>query len=268
MGLISSSLPDCCCNPLGMIDNTLEKMIYFPPKVNPTIYRSILNTSRSTLIDLTSNSGHTISTIHIKPTHNNLPTKCILFSHGNGSDIYHMFQYLTQLSDRLDVAVIAYDYVGYGLSEQITPSEKLCYESLETVMEYLLNLKIDSSNIYLVGQSLGTGVVIDYLSKNNWKNPCILISPYKSICRVVANTSFVTPFDKFESNKKIKRISCPIKIFHGDSDGLINISHGIELYNNLLNKSLEPVWFEKIGHNDILECMTNEHYLDALEYKF
>ena len=195
------------------------------------------------------------------------PSKYIVWSHGNGTDIYDMYLYFTKLCDELNVCVIAYDYVGYGLSENIRPTEKLCYESLETVMKYLLcELKINALDIYLVGHSLGTGVAIDYMSKNNWKTPSILISPYKSICRVVVNTSCVTPIDKFESNKKLSKIDCPIKIFHGESDELIHISHAVDLYDNLKDKSLSPVWFTGVGHNNMLQWITKDHYTEVLEY--
>lgn len=269
MGSVCSEL--CYCNPFASIDNKIEKLIYYPPTANANLYKQSLNTKRSSLFYLESINKYKISAICINPENNNEPslppTKYIVWSHGNGTDIYDMYPYFTMLADKLNVCIIAYDYIGYGLSENIRPKEKLCYESLETVMKHLLcELKINALDIYLVGHSLGTGVVIDYMSKNDWKTPSILISPYKSICRVVANTSCVSPIDKFESNKKLSQIDCPIKIFHGESDELINISHAVDLYDNLKDKSLLPVWFTGVGHNNILQWITKEHYLEVLEY--
>ena len=178
-----------------------------------------------------------------------------------------MFEYFTYLADQLDISIFAYDYIGYGLSQNLKPREKLCYESFETVMYHLLyNLNINATDICLVGHSLGTGIVVDYISKNNWVTPCILISPYKSICRIVADTCSMRLVDKFESIQKISTINCPIKIFHGKSDKLILISHSIELYKQLKDKSLEPVWFEGIGHNDILSSITKDHYMQVLNH--
>ena len=63
--------------------------------------------------------------------------------------------------------VVAFDYQGYGLSEG-EPSESACYQDLACVVDYVNRaLLTPNRNIYLVGQSLGTGVVIDYVSKRD-----------------------------------------------------------------------------------------------------
>ena len=93
-----------------------------------------------------------------------------------------MFNYFLKVATVNNVNVVIYDYVGYGLSSKNTPTESLCYESLEVVVKYLTNvLNINMSNIYLVGQQLGTAVVIDYAWKNYWKNPIMLISSFKNV---------------------------------------------------------------------------------------
>lgn len=162
---------------------------------------------------------------------------------------------------------MGYDYIGYGLSEQKSPSEQLCYDSMEATMNYLMNeMKISPKNIFLMGQSLGTGITVDYIYKYEWSNPVILISPYKSICKVVYDTSLVSPIDKYKTLEKLKKIYCPIKIFHGDADDVININHGMTLYKNLNNKSLSPVWLKNIGHNNILDAIEKEHLMEVLNY--
>ncbi|XWV26285.1 alpha/beta hydrolase family protein [Tupanvirus soda lake] len=265
MGLSLSSLTSPCSS----IDDKIEEMIYFPPSRNTNEYHRILNTNRSKLLILTSKKGKKVSAVQIRPHHNTHPDKYIVFSHGNGCDIISMFDYCQCLSDSLNVGVILYDYIGYGVSEKERPTEEGCYESIDTVMNFLItNWQMDKKKIYLVGQSLGTGITVDYISKNDWETPVILISPYKSICRVVADTSCVTPVDKFKSQKKLKNVKCPIKIFHGNNDEVISISHGIEMYNSLKNKSLDPVWFEDTGHNNIIEKITKEHYMEVLYFEF
>jgi pimeloyl-ACP methyl ester carboxylesterase len=249
------------------IDDRIEKMIYFPPQIDQHMYFSALNTQRSKMVEYYTKSNKKVSAVYITPENNSKPEKYIVFSHGNGSDIFTMFGYLSYLSNHLCVGIFAYDYLGYGLSESIEPSEQGCYDSMDATVYYLLNnWKMDEKNIFLVGQSLGTGITVDYISKNKWNTPVILISPYKSICTVIANTSCVAPIDKFTSKKKLKNVSCPIKIFHGKSDEVINVSHGMEMYNNLKNKTLSPVWFDGIGHNNILDVITKDHFMEVLNY--
>ncbi|AGC01951.1 Alpha/beta hydrolase family protein [Acanthamoeba polyphaga moumouvirus] len=248
------------------IDDSIDEMIFMPPGYDSYVYNE-LNTEYSKLYILKTKRDHNVPMVQIRPYHNCFPKKYIVFSHGNASDIYSMFTYLRQLSNDLNVGILAYDYVGYGLSREEKPSEQKCYDSIETVINFLLDeYKLDKKNIYLVGQSLGTGIVMDYVSKNEWDTPIIIISPYKSICRVVLDTSCVRPIDKFRTINKLGDITCPVKIFHGENDQLINISHAKEIYENLFDQSFEPVWLPNTDHNDILEKITISHFREVLDY--
>lgn len=249
------------------IDKYIEKKIYYPPLIDKYYYPNTLNTYRSRMVEYLTRCKNKVSAVYIVPEKNTSPKKYIVFSHGNGSDILTMFSYLMDLSDKLDVGIFAYDYLGYGQSEKINPSEQGCYNSLEATIDYLLyRWKMDPNNIYMVGHSLGTGVVVEYISNYNWNTPVILISPFKSICKIVTNIPCIGMIDKFETQKKLKNVTCPVKIFHGYDDEVINISHAMDIYKNLKNKTFEPVWFDDVGHNDILDVITTEHYLEVLNY--
>ena len=192
--------------------------------------------------------------------------KYIVFAHGNASTIYDMRPFLIRLSNLTRTNVIAFEYPGYSCCEG-NPSEKGCYDNIRKMIEHLVLFdEIDSKNIYLVGQSLGTGIVVNFASECNWDNPIMLISPYKSIISIVLDSNSCESrnnIDMFESIDRIDNIRCPIKIIHGTKDDVINISHGQELYQRSKNK-MEPVWVE-CGHNDILERITLEHWNDFLQ---
>jgi pimeloyl-ACP methyl ester carboxylesterase len=229
-----------------------------------------LNSGKSKLITILTKNKNKISLVEIYP--NDViekPTKYLIFSHGNRGNIFLEFEYLQKLSNQLHISIIGYDYIGYGLSEKLRPTEKRCYESITAVIDYVKNIPdVDNSNIYLMGRSLGTGVVIDYVSKNEWNNPILLISPYKSIYTVFFDfpftSPFISPFDKFKSIDKLKHITCPIKIFHGTHDELINISHSITLLTNIKNKKLHPIWFYGVGHRDILSKISDKYFHEVL----
>jgi pimeloyl-ACP methyl ester carboxylesterase len=131
------------------------------------------------------------------------------------------------------------------------------------------SLKVRKENIILMGQSIGTGVVMSYAHKHNWTNPIILVSPYKSIVAVATNScSTMTQYiDKFPSLKYIKEMDCPIKIFHGIDDKLIPISHGMDLDDANPNKTFKPTWMEGVGHNGILEIIQTKDLLEVVNYK-
>ncbi|AUV58436.1 alpha/beta hydrolase [Bandra megavirus] len=249
------------------MDNSLNNMIFLPPIFDKEIYQC-LNTDRSQILELYTQDNELVPVLQIRPKNNAFPAKYIVLSHGNGSDIYTMYEWCKYLSDELDVGIISYDYVGYGLSQDNIPTEEKCYQSLEVAINYLLQeYNLDAKNICLIGQSLGTGIVIDYASKNNWEYPIMLISPYKSICRVVFDSCCITPIDKFRSSSKLHKIHCPVKIIHGMCDELINIGHGKELYYQLNNKSLDPVWIPETGHNDILDKIDIYCFKEVIYHK-
>jgi pimeloyl-ACP methyl ester carboxylesterase len=192
-----------------------------------------------------------VSVMKIRPIIDNHPNKVIIFSHGNSSNIYTKAPYLKRLSDLLCINIICYDYPSYGDTNGL-PTEKNCVECLNIVIEDTLNYY---KNIILVGQSLGTGIVIDYVSNHKWLSPILLISPYKSIPRVITDNSIADSFTSqhcYQSIDKISNAICPIKIVHGEKDTLIPMSHANDLYILVANKQFLPTFIPDTGHNDIL----------------
>jgi len=196
-------------------------------------------------------------------------TKYILFAHGNATDIIQMSEYCKSLSNVTKSNVMSFEYPGYLCSDE-KPTEKGCYENVDIIMNFMLNdARIKKENIFLVGQSLGTGIVIDYASRNDWPTPILVISPYKSIASVVIDdntscSSLRTTVDMFESLKKITKVKAPVKIIHGIADTVIGIDHGQALYEKIPVK-LPPIWIPNCGHNDILHRITSQIWEDFLK---
>lgn len=244
------------------IDTTIKSLVYVPPSdtVDSINYLSKIAGNRAFNLMY---HKLTINVLEITPSKILFNDKIIIFSHGNGSDNSHMFDYLSLLANSLGIIVVSYDYPGYGLSQGET-SEKTCNLSLAIVIWHYIN---KYTKILLVGQSLGTGIVLDYASNSLWSNPIMLISPYKSIPKVMFDFDFIESCvvnNKFSSYSKLKNIVCPVKIFHGTNDKTINISHSIDLYKNLPNKTLKPKWYNNTGHNNILEKIEISEYVNLL----
>lgn len=181
----------------------------------------------------------------------------IVFAHGNASDITHMSHYCQHLSQVAQSNVLMFEYPGY-LSSNETPCESGCYENITITVDYLVKTKsIDPKNIYLVGQSLGSGIVAHFAATNKWDTSIMLISPYKTIGSIAIDNNnsscraIRASLDMFETVHKIHKITAPIMIVHGETDEVINIEHGKTLYEKTVNK-LPPVWIPNCGHNDIL----------------
>lgn len=224
--------------------------VFHPPKVNQ--FDKNLYSNKHNYCITTSKNGNKITYFEFKPN-DNKKNKFIIWSHGDATTAFKKYEYFENLSKLINCTIIVYDYQGYGLSDG-TCNEQNCCQDIKSIVEHIkIKYNIGNNNIYLIGKSLGTGIVVDYISKNNWQNPVILISPYKSILGVkfpnLAN--YLGFMNMFNSISKIKKIKCPIQIIHGTDDKLIDISHGKEIYEKLLNKEFQPIWMEGYGHNGV-----------------
>lgn len=256
---------DCSTNSISIgidslkfVQNIIQPILYPKPQTQEKLIKDLELNPRTKLYFI-GNKKHGLITCFCEIKSNKLTDKVLIFSHGNGCDIYSMYSYLKSLADNLDVNVVCYDYPSYGLSKGEL-NEHTCYRSLHDVIWYYKN---QTTKILLVGQSLGTGIVVDYISKNNWTQPVVLISPYKLIVKVITQINFIESLivkNRFDTWNKISKCKCPIKIFHGKSDKVIEVSHGIDLYGKLPNKLLSAHFFSNCGHNDILNRISLENW--------
>lgn len=247
------------------IDDKMYSLMFMPPEVNEyTRDRMAESGILKSIYDI--KEFNTISFSQYRSRNDN--PKWIVFSHGNATDIFGAHEYAQRLHRTLNINCIFYDYPGYGLSIG-NPNEKSCTSALESIILYLTNeMSVKRENITLIGQSIGTGIVVSYAHKHKWTNPIMLISPYKSIVRIVANTSYsLTQYiDKFPTLKYVTEMDCPIKIFHGTDDRVIGVDHGKEIAGAMKNKTMNPVWLNNIGHNDILGVITESDYLEVVNF--
>jgi abhydrolase domain-containing protein 17 len=249
-----------------LAEATINNFLFQPPKnVTEENYNS-LNTEFSKLVEVKTDSGK-INFLFITPKILKV-NKFIVYSYGNGCTMYHMYTHAMKLCNELGVYVVLYDYCGYGLSKGV-PSEIGCYDSIVATIDYCkINYGMDENNTLLIGQSLGSGVVVHYAKTNNWPSAIILISPFKSIVRVITEnpklislptestsqlSSLFWAYDKFNNWEKIVDLKCRVKIFHGINDNLINKSHSEDICRRLKYMALPATYFENTGHNDILE---------------
>ncbi|CAF0722327.1 unnamed protein product [Didymodactylos carnosus] len=199
---------------------------------------------------VTTSRNNRIACLYIKCVSN--PKYYILFSHGNAVDLGQMSSFFIVLGKRLNCNILSYDYSGYGVS-QGKASEKNMYCDIEAAYQSLKQrYHLHESQIILYGQSIGTVPVVDLASRHgDCCSAVILHSPLTSGMRVAfPDTKRTWCCDAFSSIDKIHRIRSIVLIIHGTEDDVIDVSHGFALYNKLQN-SIEPLWVEGGGHNDI-----------------
>lgn len=175
----------------------------------------------------------------------------MIYSHGNRSSIYESFTIFENTFSNCNL--VCYEYSGYSTSRPsyITPSERFCYDNIESTYDYITKV-LKLSNIIVFGRSIGTGPSSYLASKRDVKG-LILVSPFKSIVRMFSNF-YLDILDIFPNYRHIKQTNTPILIIHGEKDRLIPFKNGMDLYQSIENKNIKSkfVLIEDAEHSDII----------------
>ena len=113
-------------------DQSTNNLIFHPPNTSPAAFEQLkVMTHVCTYVtDLEA------PCFIFHPNQNMDKTKCIVFAHGNGCDIYTMYDFIRRLSGDLGIDVLIFDYPGYGLARNKTSTEQGCYDSIKQVVNY------------------------------------------------------------------------------------------------------------------------------------
>ena len=158
--------------------------------------------------------------------------KTIVFFHGNAGSLQNRTYKLNYFKD-LDVNFLIIAWRGFS-GNKGKPNEMGLYEDARSALRWLNMKGIQDKNIILYGESLGTAVAIE-IAQNRKYAGVILESPFTSMVNMGKKyypffpVSFLLK-DKFESNKKINKISIPILIMHGKVDKIVPYTMGKKMY--------------------------------------
>ncbi|KAJ0450382.1 putative serine aminopeptidase, S33, alpha/Beta hydrolase [Helianthus annuus] len=196
------------------------------------------------VLKLRTKKGNEIVTVYIKHPKANAT---LLYSHGNAADLGQMFELFVELSLRLRVNLVGYDYSGYGQSTG-KPSECNTYADVDAVYKCLkekYGVKDDQLIVY--GQSVGSGPTIDLASRIPDLRGVVLHSPILSGLRVLYPVKRTYWFDIYKNIDKIGLVNCPVLVIHGTADEVVDHSHGKQLWE-LCKYKYEPLWLTGGGH--------------------
>ena len=190
----------------------------------------------------------------------------LLWFHGNAGNISHRLDNLALLHRKLGVGVFILDYRGYGNSEG-KPSEEGTYLDAQAALNYLHSRRdVNPDHIIFFGRSLGSAVAVDLASKQNCPG-LILESPFTSIKDMVKRLIPFMPGAiiriKYDSISRIKQVTAPLLILHGNQDEVVPFTLGKRLYEEA-NEPKEFYVIDGAGHNDTY-LVGGEKYLAKLD---
>ena len=187
----------------------------------------------------------------------------ILYFHGNAGNLQRWGE-ITQYFVEKEYSVLVMDYRGYGKSTGKKSMENL-YNDAQFWYDYTRKF-YKESEITVYGRSLGTAFAT-YVSSNNAPKKLVLESPFYSIEEVAKSRFPFLPIKallhyKFPTYQYINEVSCPITIYHGKKDKVIDFQQGNKLFKSIDSDSKKLIAIPNGGHNNLI---TFEEYFSTIE---
>lgn len=181
------------------------------------------------------------------------PRGVALFCHGNAGNIASRGDLLWMLNQRHGLAVMTFDYRGYGKSEG-KPTERGILQDARAARAWLAQRTgVAETDIIILGRSLGGAVAVDLASRDGARG-LVIASTFSSLPDVAAHHApWALPSLnltlRLNSAQKIREYNGPLLQSHGDEDQLIPIKSARKLFE----AAPGPKRFIVIpgaGHND------------------
>ena len=179
----------------------------------------------------------------------------ILYYHGVSGNLASRRERVHRFTRR-GYGVFMASYRSYSGSTGMPSQAWLISDGL-FAYDTLRSLGVESQNIVVYGESLGTGVAIPVAGSRD-VSALVLEAPYTSIPDVISfrfKQYRMFPFgtfllDKFESRKIIHKVDVPLLVMHGGKDELIPLELGQEIFD-LANEPKEMMVFDTAGHTGL-----------------
>ena len=225
-------------------------LMYFPdgaPRPSPSSYAMLDGVQE---VSFTTADGLTLAAWYT-PAPPLRPT--VVMFHGNHGSLRGERYRLKHFKDA-QMGVLLLAYRGYSGNAGV-PNEQGLYADARAALDWL-EQSVPSTSIVLYGISLGTGVATKMAAERE-VGALILESPYTSTVDVAAFRFPVVPVswlmeDRFESLARIRMITEPLLVMHGDSDTVIPQRFGRQLFD-AANEPKQGFWPHGLGHGDIFD---------------
>lgn len=257
---------NCDCHqvlPSWHIYSPDQLLIFQPPK--PPCRYSLLDRGMFKL----DNDKYPLYYVHFNYTPPKVKQRRLfLFFHGNSCDLYDMTGFVwlliqvhaKQFPD-IEVHSVAMEYGGYGLAASQSCDVSRIKQDASRLLEHLQDkLNLQQSQIWIMGQSIGTGVC-SYLAAHTEEETrerfaaVYLFSPFTNL-RDLGSHLFpsikwlrMLCIERFDNVAHIKRIKLsPVLMVHGAEDTVIPIQHAEQLYSVCRTTLKVLIKVPNVGH--------------------
>lgn len=236
------------------------KMIFMPESL-PQDY-SYSFTGEFEEINLKTDDGAKLNALHFKVEN---PKGVVLYFHGNGGELSRWGIVVQKFVD-LQYDVLVMDYRTYGKSTGKL-GQKVLYSDAQLFYDFLLK-SYPENEIVVYGRSLGT-TFATYVSAKNHPKQLILEAPFYSLAEVASERFPIYPVSwflkfHFPTYKYFKKVSCPITIFHGTDDIMVNYENSERLSKINTNGKLTFITIPGGNHHNVVDSEIYKKTLDSI----
>lgn len=187
-----------------------------------------------------------------KPIKTAPDTPIALVFHGNAGCALDRVYFVEGLSGLEPVwETFLFEYPGYG-ARSGRPSERLILNAAE---QALLSLQSFNRPIFLLGESLGTGVAAGLAERHpKLIAGILLITPFTSLADVGQSRYPVFPVrwllrERYDSLKALRNYHGPVAFMLAEKDEVVSFKLGKKLYESYSGP--KRLWQQNAGHNTL-----------------
>ena len=195
----------------------------------------------------------------------------ILFFHGNG-EVVGDHDFIAPMYHRRGINLFVADYRGYGSSGGTPTFSSMVADAHRIFEGFREVLRQDgySGKVFLMGRSLGSVSAIELASCYGEKIEGLIIeSGFASTIRLMTRLGFPAEFlgikdSGFPNLSKIRTVTLPTLILHGEYDSMIPLAEAKDLLENVATQEKRLVIIRDADHNDII-IRDMDLYFGAIE---
>lgn len=185
---------------------------------------------------------------------------CILYFHGNGETAQD-YDDVAPLYQERSLNLFVADYRGYGMSDGTPGCSSMIKDAHKTFAGFCSFLRDNgyTGGCFVMGRSLGSAPALEvaYHYQGQLKG-LIIESGFAGVRNQLGRLGVLHLFDNidnltgFGNDLKIREVTLPTLIIHGEADSIIPATEGRALYEQSGASKKAHLFIPFAGHNDLM----------------
>lgn len=198
---------------------------------------------------------------------------CMLYFHGNG-EVACDHDWIAPLYNREGISLFVADYRGYGRSDG-TPSFSTMTADAHPIFEFFRNAVPSSAHsepLFVMGRSLGSHSAAELAFRYPEHLKGMIVESGSSnvarLARLFGLSSEGLADLGAALSARIRAITLPTLIIHGERDSLIPVSEAVTLHEEIGSPEKRLVVIPRADHNDIMLLGTEQYFSAIRDFVF